>query len=43
MLTNEMKFHGVALPNRQYEWNVDATQKGAIGNDGMFVSKDREG
>lgn len=41
--TNDMSFSNIQLPNSQYEWKVDDKDKGDIGNDGVFVSKDKEG
>jgi hypothetical protein len=38
-----MTFTQIALPNKQYLWNVDETDKGVIGEDGIFMSKDKEG
>ena len=38
-----MSFTPIALPSRQYQWNVDDSSKGDIGEDGVFVSKDKEG
>ena len=39
----EMDFNKISLPSPKYEWNVDAEDKGMIGEDGMFISKDKEG
>jgi hypothetical protein len=38
-----MQFYPIALPSRQYQWNIDAEDKADIGEDGLFFSKDREG
>jgi hypothetical protein len=41
--TNDMQFTPVALPNKQYHWNVDNSSVGDIGEDGVFISKDKAG
>jgi hypothetical protein len=38
-----MTFNHIKLPSKQYQWNVDDDQKGIIGEDGLFISKDVEG
>ena len=38
-----MQFFPIQLPSRQYEWNIDVEEKGDIGEDGLFISKDKEG
>jgi hypothetical protein len=38
-----MSFTPISLPNKQYQWNLDDADKGIIGDDGVFVSKDIEG
>lgn len=40
---NDMHYLPVALPNRQYHWNVDNSSVGDIGEDGVFISKDKQG
>ena len=40
---SNMTFIPISLPNKQYQWNVDDAGKGAIGEDGVFISKDKEG
>jgi|LauGreDrversion4_2_1035121.scaffolds.fasta_scaffold42097_5 hypothetical protein len=38
-----MTFTPIKLPNRQYKWSTDDSEKGDIGEDGVFISKDKEG
>jgi hypothetical protein len=38
-----MTFTPISIPNKQYQWNVDDADKGDIGEDGVFTSKDKEG
>ena len=38
-----MTFVQIALPHKQYLWNLDDSDKGLIGEDGIFISKDQEG
>lgn len=38
-----MQFYQIQLPSRQYQWNIDLEDKGLIGEDGLFFSKDKEG
>jgi hypothetical protein len=38
-----MQFFEIKLPNAQYHWNVDQDTMGDCGEDGMFISKDKEG
>lgn len=38
-----MQFYPIALPSRQYQWNIDDENKADIGEDGLFISKDKEG
>ena len=40
---SNMTFLPISLPNKQYLWNVDNSSKGIIGEDGIFISKDKEG
>lgn len=40
---HEMQFFPITLPNKQYLWNVDNDSRGDIGEDGLFISKDKEG
>jgi len=40
---NDMQFFPIQLPSKQYEWNIDVEEKGDIGEDGLFISKDKEG
>lgn len=40
---NEMSFSPIALPNKQYHWNVEDSTLGIISEDGVFVSKDLDG
>ena len=40
---NDMQFFPLQLPSKQYEWNIDVEEKGDIGEDGLFISKDKEG
>lgn len=39
----EFTFHPISLPNRQFQWNLDNSERGDIGEDGLFISKDKEG
>jgi len=38
-----MQFYPIQLPSRQYQWNLDDESKADIGEDGMFISRDKEG
>lgn len=38
-----MNFDDIPLPNRQYEWYIDHQERGSIGDDGIFISEDKEG
>lgn len=38
-----MTFSPIKIPNRQYKWNTEDSDKGDIGEDGVFISKDIEG
>jgi hypothetical protein len=38
-----MSFSPIIIPNRQYQWSIDDAEKGVIGEDGVFISKDIEG
>ena len=38
-----MTFTPIKIPNRQYRWSTDDNEKGDIGEDGVFISKDKEG
>jgi hypothetical protein len=40
---NDMSFSPIKLPSKQYEWNVDDSSRGLVGEDGVFISKDKEG
>jgi hypothetical protein len=42
---HNMTYHNVRLPDSQYKWDLYEGQddKGIIGEDGMFTSKDKEG
>jgi hypothetical protein len=38
-----MQFFPIKLPSKQYEWNIDVEDRADIGEDGLFISKDKEG
>ncbi len=38
-----MSFSPIRIPSKQYQWNVDDVKRGLIGEDGVFISKDKEG
>ncbi len=38
-----MSFSPIRIPSKQYQWNVDDVERGLIGEDGVFISKDKEG
>lgn len=40
---NDMQFYPISLPSRQYQWNIDVEERADIGEDGLFISKDKEG
>ena len=40
---SEMHFAKISLPSKQYSWSTLDSDKGDIGEDGVFISKDREG
>ena len=43
MKNNHIHYFYVTLPSIQYEWDIDSDDKGIIGEDGVFISKDKEG
>ncbi len=38
-----MQFFPIKLPSKQYSWSIDTEEKADIGEDGLFLSKDKEG
>lgn len=38
-----MQFFNIQLPSRQYQWNLDDETKADVGEDGLFISRDKEG
>ena len=38
-----MTYDEIQLPSQQYEWNLDFVERGAISDDGNFISQDKEG
>ncbi len=38
-----MTFTPIKIPTKQYQWNVDDDERGLIGEDGVFISKDKQG
>jgi hypothetical protein len=40
---NNMTFTPINIPNRQYRWRTDDDEMGDIGEDGVFISRDKEG
>ena len=40
---SNMTFTPINLPNKQYAWNVDNSDQGTINDEGVFLSKDKEG
>lgn len=42
---HNMTYHHITLPSSQYEWNIydDQQDKGIIGEDGLFLSLNKEG
>ncbi len=40
---SNMTFTPINLPNKQYAWNIDNSDQGTINDEGVFLSKDKEG
>lgn len=40
---SDMSFSPISLPNKQYQWNIEEEGLGFIGDDGIFISQDKEG
>ena len=40
---NDMTLSPISIPSKQYQWNVDDKRLGDIAEDGVFISKDKEG